>query len=152
MCQLLHGYFEKHIGKSQQETDFCVLNGPALLQLKTGGKKEKEKKASLPSRIFSAAPASLLLFLRLPPQPCYKPCEFGTTGANMKYGCSVFRPLLLGRAFIKIFCLAENTCSSYSETQNILLLMTLGVCLPSVGGGEGEGNRLQWEGSCTSKS
>lgn len=55
----------------------------------------------------------------------------------MKNGCSVSRPLLLGRAFIKIFWLAENTCSSYSETQNILLLMTLGVCSPSVGGGEG---------------
>lgn len=69
----------------------------------------------------------------------------------MKHGCSIFRPILLERAFIKIFCLVENTRSSYSETQNILILMTLGVCLPSVGG-ERRGDGLQEEGSCTSKS
>lgn len=131
--QLLNGYFEKHIGKSQQEPDFCVLNVPALLQRKTGEKKRKEKQHHCPAGILARLQLTLCFSSSFPPEPCYKWWELGTTKMNMKHGCSIFSPLTLGRAFVKIILLGWEHVFLI-ETQNILILMTLGVCLPSVGG------------------
>lgn len=67
MCQLLHGYFEEHFGKSQQELGFVFWK----CQLYGSSNRNKRETASLPGRFFSVIPAEILTFLALtclPPQ------------------------------------------------------------------------------------
>lgn len=100
------------------------------------GKKEKEKEHHYP--------AGFLVLLQL--AFCFSSSCLPSPVINLVSLAQLERIWSMAAAFSGRFywkelsskyCLAENTCFSYSETQNILLLMTLGVCLPSVGGGEG---------------
>lgn len=134
LCQLLYGYFEKHIGKSQQEPDFCVFNVLALLQLKTEIKgKQHHYTAGFsvwlqPAFCFSSSCLPSLVKKR---------CELGTTWSKYEAWMQHFQATFTGKCFHQDILVGwEHMYLLFWDTEHSLV-DDFEVCLPSVGGEEG---------------